>query len=269
MTTNYLSSAGDHSGATEFPIETAFQSWFFVSRLDVETDSGIGAIVALGDSITDGTASTPDTNSRWPDFLAQRLVDSMGNDAPGVLNLGIAGNRVLNDNPGLAFLGELAGMPVADLPPTDPNALLGPGALTRFDRDVLLQPGITHVVVLESINDIGMALEAEEPTVEDLIAGHRALVQRAHAHGLMIYGATLTPFEGALYFTETGEAKRQGLNEWIRTSGAYDAVIDFDAAVRDPEHPTRLLPAYDPSDALHLTGTGYRAMAEAVQIALF
>ena len=263
LTTNYLSPTGNHSGAVEMPVDTTLQSWFFLSRVEVMAVAERGAIITLGDSITDGTASTADTNSRWPDVLARRLLAEHGNGAPAVLNVGIAGNRVLSDNAGLRVLsGDSAEAP-------NPNAGFGPSAISRFDRDVLLQPGVTHVIVLETINDIGMARDARSPTVAELIAGHRALIQRAHARDLKIYGGTLTPFEGAVYWTEVGEAKRRALNEWIRTSGAYDAVIDFDAAVRDPSNPTRFLAAYHAGDWLHPSDEGYRVMGEAIDLNLF
>ena len=269
LTTNYVSASGNHAGAAELPVETTLQQWFFVTRIDVRSATAPGAIVTLGDSITDGTGSTPDTNSRWPDFLARRLAEAYGERAPAVLNVGIAGNRVLSDNPGFAFLRQ-AGLPVpeSDGPP-NPNAMFGPKALSRLDRDVLLQPGVTHVIVLESINDIGMAFGGAEPTAKDLIAAHRTLIQRAHAQGLTIYGGTLTPFEGALYWTEGGEAKRQAVNTWMRTSGEYDAVFDFDVAVRDPDAPTKFRPEYHPGDWLHPNDAGYEAMAAAIDLALF
>ena len=269
LQTNYISTKGNHVGASDLLVETTIQNWLFLSRIDVWTDVGVGAIVAFGDSITDGTASTPDTNSRWPDTLARRLAAAHGDSAPGVLNLGISGNRILSDNPGLAALLRRGAPPDPNEPPVDPDAFFGPRALDRLDRDMLLQPGVTHVIVLESINDIGMAFESPTPTTDEIIAGHRALIQRAHARGLTIYGATLTPFRGAFYFTEIGETKRQTVNEWIRTSGAYDAVIDFDAAVRDPQHPSVLRPDYNPGDSLHMSDTGYRAMGEAIDLALF
>jgi lysophospholipase L1-like esterase len=201
-----------------------------------------GAIVALGDSITDGTQSGNDTNNRWPDHLARRLAQR--NIRMGVLNVGIGGNRVLADG-------------------------AGANALARIDRDVLSQPGATHVIVLEGINDIGQARDKPSPTSAEIIAGHRQLIEFAHARGLKIYGATLTPFEGANYRTPQGEAKRQAVNQWIRTSGMYDAVIDFDAAIRDPDRPTKQLPQYDPGDHLHANADGYRAMANAIDLALF
>jgi lysophospholipase L1-like esterase len=162
----------------------------------------------------------------------------------GVLNAGIGGNRLLNDG-------------------------TGPSALARFDRDVLAQSGVTHVIVLEGINDVGRALQNPTPSAADLIAAHRQMIERAHSRGLKIYGATLTPFEGASYWTAEGEAKRETLNEWIRTAKAYDAVLDFDAAVRDPNHPTKTLAQYDAGDHLHLNAAGYQAVAKAIDLSLF
>lgn len=269
LSTTYLSRPGDHAGAAELPVDSTVESWFFLARVEVATRTARGAIVTLGDSITDGTASTPDTNSRWPDFLARRLAAAYGDAAPGVLNVGIAGNRVLSDNGGMEAILRRGAPPGSGEATPDPNAFFGPSALSRFDRDVLLQPGVTHVVVLESINDVGFAFDNPWPAVEDLIAAHTALVQRAHARGLRIYGGTLMPFEGAITYSETGEAKRQALNAWLRTRSPYDAIIDFDAAIRDPDHPTRILPAYDPGDAIHCNDAGYRAMAEAVDLTLF
>ena len=269
LSTTYLSAPGDHAGAPELPVDSTTLTWFFLARVDVSTRTAPGAIVTIGDSITDGSASTPDTNSRWPDFLAARLVEEYGDAAPGVLNVGIGGNRVLSHNGGMeTILRRGAPLGPGETPP-DPNAFFGPSALSRFDRDVLLQPGVTHVIVLESTNDVGFAFDNPWPAAEDLIAAHTALVQRAHARGLRIYGGTLTPFEGALTYSETGEAKRQAFNAWMRTDSAYDAVIEFDAAIRDPDHPTRILPAYDPGDAIHGNDDGYRVMAEAIDLALF
>jgi lysophospholipase L1-like esterase len=161
-----------------------------------------------------------------------------------VLNAGIGGNRVLSEGN-------------------------GPAALARFDRDVLAQPGATAVIVLEGINDIGQARANPSPGAADLIAAHRQMIDRAHARGLRIYGATLTPFEGANAWTPEGEAKRQALNEWIRTSKTYDGVFDFDAAVRDPDHPSRTLARYDPGDHLHLNAAGYEAVAGTIDLEVF
>ncbi len=266
LTTNYLSPVGNHVATTQLPVDRTFQNWFYLSRVEVLAPSGTAVIVTLGDSITDGTASTPDTNSRWPDFLARRLV-ARGETAPGVLNVGIAGNRVLNHNAGLGILRRDSSAPAP--PPPNPNTLFGPSALSRLERDVFEQPGVTHIVVLESTNDIGMAFESESPTVEQLIAGHTQLVERAHARGLKIYGGTLAPFEGAFYFRDIGEVTRQALNRWMRTSGVYDAVIDFDAAVNDPDQPSRFLETYQSGDWLHPSDEGYRVMAEAIDLTLF
>lgn len=250
--TNYVSGPGNHAGAVNFPVQTttayrrsdglASATWFFLTRIEVMAPPQSGAIVAIGDSITDGTASTIDSNNRWPDQFARRLAQSGARMA--VLNAGIGGNRVLSEGN-------------------------GPAALARLDRDVIAQPGVTAVVVLEGINDIGQARQNPSPSADDLIAGHRQMIERVHARGLRIYGATLTPFEGANYWTPEGEAKRQALNEWIRSGNAYDAVFDFDAAVRDPEHPTRTLPRYDPGDHLHLNVAGYEAVARTIDIGLF
>lgn len=245
LQTNYVSETGNYAGRAAFPAVATTQNWFVLSRVDVMAPRSVGAIVAFGDSITDGSLSTPDTNNRWPNHLAKRLL--MVPTPIGVLDLGIGGNRVLSDG---AFQA-------------------GINALARFDRHALLQAGVTHVVVLEGINDIGGARQNPTPTAGDLIAAHKQLIERAHQRGLIIYGGTLTPFEGAAYFTPVGEAKRQALNEWIRTSKAYDGVIDFDAAVRDPAHPARFLPKYDVGDHLHPNDEGYRTMGEAIDLALF
>jgi lysophospholipase L1-like esterase len=242
LQTNYISTEGNHAGDADLPVMTTTQAWFFLARVEVAAPDRVGAIVAFGDSITDGTRSTPNTNNRWPDQLAKRLAAS--NAKLGVLNEGIAGNRVLCDGAGVS-------------------------ALARFDRDVLVQTGATHVVVLESINDIGIGRNSPSPSAADLIVAHRQLIDRAHAHGLMIYGATLTPFEGAAYATPEGEAKRQAVNDWIRTSKAYDGVIDFDAAVRDPAAPAKIQQRFNPGDNLHMNDAGYQAMADAIDLGLF
>jgi lysophospholipase L1-like esterase len=252
--TNYISETGNHVGKATLPNAARIQNWFLLSRVEVAAPDAAGAIVAFGDSITDGTRSTPDTNSRWPDQLARRL---LGQGLKlGVLNAAIAGNRILSE---------------PDVPPgIDVRAVAqGVNALARFERHALSQPGITHVVVLEGINDIGNARQNPTPTAEDLIAGHKQLIEQAHTRGLKIFGATLTPFYGAAYYTDVGEAKRQALNEWIRTSKAYDAVIDFDRASRDPENPKMFLPLYDSCDHLHPNDAGYRAMADAIDLSLF
>jgi len=235
--TSYVT-IGNHVGEPTFAGGAITRSWFLISRVEVAAGPRDGAIAAFGDSITDGTRSTPDTNNRWPDHLARRLPPGFA-----VMNVGIAGNRVLNEG----------------------NFNAGINALARFDRDVLAQPGVTHVVVMEGINDIGAA----NANVDDLIAAHKQMVERAHARGLKIYGATLTPYEGAAYYTPEGEVKRKTLNQWIRTSGVYDAVIDFEAAVRDPAAPTKIKAEFDSGDHLHPNDAGYKAMGQSIDLSLF
>jgi len=223
-------------------------SWFLLARVEVATTTPVATVVAFGDSLTDGMRSTANANNRWPDQLARRLAAERNSAGVAVLNAGITGNRVLSDGPA-------------------PQQ--GVNALARFDRDVLLQPGVTHVVVLEGTNDIGLAGQSPSPSAADLIVAHQQLIERAHARGLRIYGATLAPFEGAIYWTKEGEAKRVALNQWIRTSRAYDGVIDFDAVLRDPAAPTKFLPQYDSGDHLHPNDAGYQAMGNAVDLSLF
>ena len=293
--TNYVSLPGNFTGAAAFPIDHTITSWPFLTEVDVNAP-GAAAIVALGDSITDGSNTTIDTNHRWPDLLALRLQTSRdepgasqagkqpekqgkaGNQAGkqagkqgvapaaglvawgtrlGVVNRGIGGNRLLRDP------GE--------------QPLFGRAALERFDRDVLATAGVRYTVVLIGINDIGHPGTgtipiSEEPTPGDLIAGYRQLIARAHEKGIVIYGATLTPFEGTIfpgYYTPEKEQIREAVNNWIRSSDEFDGVIDFDRAVRDPSHPTRMLPAYDSGDHLHPNDLGMQAMANAIPLQLF
>ena len=257
LQTSYISGAGNHAGESELPAASTMQAWFFLSAVDVTAPGNVGAVVAFGDSITDGTLSTPDTNNRWPDHLARRLMmQATTARVPresmlGVLNLGIAGNRVLSE-------------------------FVGPSALARFDRDVLAQSGVTHVIFLEGINDLGLAGNGQPmPAAAEIIAGHRQIVERAHAHGLKVIAGTFLPFEGTNlgaiapgYYSAEKDARRQAANEFIRTSRAYDGVVDFEAAVRDPGHPLQLLSQFKGMDNLHLTDSGYQTMANAVNLAL-
>ena len=202
------------------------------------------AIVTLGDSITDGLHSTADANKRWPNRLADRLRSQAGGSRLAVLNAGISGNRILHD-------------------------MVGTNASARLDRDVLVQSGARYLIVLLGINDIGFPGAA---STGEIIAGHRQIIARAHAMGLKVYGGTLTPFQAFLpgiYYTSDGEATRQAVNQWIRTSKAYDAVIDFDKALRDPRNPAAMRAAYDSGDNLHPNDAGYQAMADAVDLSLF
>ena len=246
LQTSYIT-AGNHAGEADWPDATKITSWYYLQAVEVEKPERTSAIVAVGDSITEGSGSTLDTNNRWPDHLARRLAEENKGATLALLNAGIGGNRVLSE-----------GTPES-----------GINVLARFDRDVLMQAGVTHVIVLEGINDIGNARENPKPSAEDLIAGQKQLIARARSRGLKVFGATLTPFEGANYYTAVGEAKRQALNEWIRAGKDYDGVIDFDAAVRDPAQPKRFVPEYDRGDHLHPSDAGYRAMANAIQLGLF
>lgn len=220
-----------------------------LTGIQVETAKVARAVVVLGDSITDGASASLDMDRRWPDFLAARLAPH----GVAVVNAGISGARLLSDG-------------------------MGVNALARLERDVLAQPGARSVIVLLGINDIAwpgtvFAPNAARPTLDALTAGYRQLVAQAHARGVRVIGATLTPFEGALpgtplsnYYQRDKEALRQRVNDWIRGSGVFDAVIDFDAALRDPEHPTRMAARFDSGDRLHPGDEGNRAMAQAVDL---
>ncbi len=244
---NYVSTVGNHVAKDPFPVEVPINSWFFIERVDVTAPASAAAVVTIGDSITDGTRSSLNTNSRWPDELARRLQAQASTRNLSVLNTAISGNRVLNEA----------------------NAAFGWNVLSRFDRDALVQPGVAFIVVLEGINDIGMNRPGGPPSAAELIGGYQQLIERAHARALKIFGATLLPYEGAAYFSADGETKRQAINQWIRTRGAYDGVIDFDTVTRDPQNPTKLLPAYDSGDHLHPNDAGYKAMGQAVDLGLF
>ena len=253
--TSYIG-PGDLTAAASFAEPAIITSWVFLTGVDVLAPASASAIVAFGDSITDGARSTVDANHRWPDILAGRLLARKNRPEIGMLDAGIGGNRILHDVPG--------------------NVRFGVNALARFDRDVLAQPGVKYVILLEGINDLGhpgsSVPESQTVSAEDIIAGMKQMIERAHEKGLKIFGATLTPFEGTSfkgYFTPEKETKRKAVNEWIRTSKAFDGVIDFEKAVRDPEHPDRMLTSYDGGDHLHPGDAGYKAMGEAIDLALF
>jgi len=252
--TSYIGQ-GDLTGAAEFSGPATITSWVFLTSVDVLAPQPASAVVAFGDSITDGARSTVDANRRWPDILAQRLRARQGGKPVGVLNAGIGGNRILHDPANVRF---------------------GVNALARFDRDVLALPGVKYVIVLEGINDLGhpgsSAPLSETVSASDLIAGLKQMIERAHENGLKIFGATMTPFEGTTisgYFTPEKETNRKVVNEWIRTSKAFDGVLDFEKAIRDPQHPDRMLPANDGGDHLHPGDAGYKAMGESIDLALF
>jgi lysophospholipase L1-like esterase len=241
--TSYVSSTGDHAAdASAAPFSTTMTSWYWLDGVVVTAPRTVDAVAALGDSITDGTDSTTDMNKRWTDVLARRLLQRPVPRQMGVLDEGIAGNMVTGDRKGVS-------------------------AQARFDRDVLAQPGVHTVILLEGINDIDLGGPDGQGTSADaLIAGDRQLIVRAHADGACIVGGTLTPFEGSDRFTEAREAVRQKVNSFIRHSGEFDAVIDFDRAVRDPGRPSQFLPRYASSDHLHPNDAGHQAMGDAVRL---
>jgi lysophospholipase L1-like esterase len=255
LQTSYVSApdSGDLTDAGTLLPSSPIGSWPLLTGVQVNASRRGEAIVVLGDSITDGAGSTIDANRRWPDMLSERLQARPSLDHLAVLNQGIIGNRLLRPGTG----------PVAQL--------LGAAGLARFDRDVVAQPAVGFAIVLLGINDIG-APASEAVSVDELIAGYRQLIERAHLRGIKIFGATLPPFEGATmpgFYSPEGEQKRQAINEWIRSAGEYDGMIDFDRALRDPDHPTRLSPVYDSGDHLHPNDAGTRAMAQAVPLRLF
>jgi len=254
--TSYLGS-GDLTATAALPEDApTITSWVFLTGVDVLARASASTIVAFGDSITDGAHSTVDANTRWPDILAGRLLARHTRAPIAVVDMGIGGNRILHD--GVT------------------NVRFGVNALARFDRDVLAQPGVKYVIVLEGINDLGhagsSAPASENVDAQDIIAGLKQMIERAHQRGLKIFGATLTPFEGTVskgYFTPEKEVQRKAVNEWIRTGKAFDGFIDFEKAVRDPAHPDRMLAAYDSSDHLHPGDAGYKAMGDAIDLSLF
>ena len=240
-TTSYISDAA--VSAPALPEADRTDHWYLIQGIDVDREGA--AVAILGDSITDGRGSTTNGQNRWPDVLAGRLGANAGTEDVAVLNMGIGGNCVL-------------------------RACLGPSALDRFERDVLGRAGVRWLVILEGVNDIGGSAPEDSPQVaRDLIVAYQTMIDRAHARGIRVYGATVTPFGGSFYDSPEHEAARQTVNDWIRTSGAFDAVIDLDAALRDPAAPTILLPAGDDGDGLHPSVVGHQMMGEAVDLGLF
>ncbi len=243
---------GSAVGAVELPEAKKIEHWYFLSGVDVPGAPGGFSVVTLGDSITDGHGATTNGNDRWPDDLAQRLQASGKMRNVGVLNQGIGGNHMLTDG-------------------------LGPNVLARFDRDVLAQPGVRTVILLEGINDLGGLSRAGEATasqhdalVAQMIGSYEQVVERAHTHGIKVLGATITPDVGSDYYhpAPANEADRVKLNEWIRGAGHFDGVIDFDKTVADPTHTDRLRPEYDSGDHLHPSPAGYKAMAATIPLGL-
>jgi len=255
----YISGPGDFTAKADIPDATVKTSWYWLADVEVWASDRTAATVAFGDSITDGVGAKQGEYSDWPDLLAGRLASQKNAASVAVLNEGIGGNRILRDGAGIS-------------------------ALARLDHDVLAQPRVTNLIVLEGINDIGwphlkppskdgaappeMPFAHEVASAPDLIMGLQQIIERAHEQGIRVFGATLTPYEGAGYYTADGEATRQAVNQWIRTSGAFDGVFDFDAAVRDPNHPSQFRDSYHSGDHLHPSAAGYKAMVDAIDLSL-
>jgi lysophospholipase L1-like esterase len=257
MQKTFVSDTGDFTVKPFTPVRT-MEFRAFISGVMVETPGAARAVVVLGDSISDGVGSTMDANRRWPDLLANRL-NAKRAKGWGVVNMGISGNRVLADG-------------------------AGDSALARLDRDVLSTPGVKALVILEGVNDLGVShghvegpladlfkslATGNKATADSMIAGYRQIIARARAGGLKVFAATILPYGGSFYYSEEGEAQRQAINTWIRTSGEVDAVLDFDAVIRDPGTPNRMKDGFHSGDFLHGSDAGYAAMAESVDLALF
>ncbi len=253
----YISGPGDFTAAAEIPDAKTANSWYWLAGLEVWASERTAAVVTFGDSITDGFGAKAQYGD-WPNQLADRLAEAKSGSSLAVDNEGIGGNRILYDGAGVS-------------------------ALARFDRDVLSQPGVADLIVLEGINDIGWPhmkpfparagspttgnpFAAQQVTVADLILGFKQIIDRAHQHGIRVFGATMTPYEGADYYSEDGEAVREAVNQWIRMGGAFDGVFDFDAAVRDPNHPTKFKADLQSGDYLHPNAAGYKAMAATINL---
>jgi lysophospholipase L1-like esterase len=259
-----VSQRGDHTRAEKIEAAAASESSILLTAVLIPAQPSQRLVVAFGDSVIDGDGSTVDADLNWPGDLIRRLGKTPEGSKVAIVNAGIVGNRLLSD----CFLASAGCFSVS--------------ALARFDRDALALPGVTHIVLLEGINDIGfpgakigesyLAAPMDVRTAEELLGAYRQLISRAHAHGVKLIAATITPFEGVDvpgYYSESKEAIRQTVNKWIRTSGSFDAVIDFDAVLRDPDHPSRLLPRFASEDHLHPNDLGYQAMADAIDLAIF
>ncbi len=244
MSTNFVAK-GDQTQSAKLDHARVTSSWNFVKGIDVRASNSAFAVIAMGDSITDGNASTTDVNHRWPDYLAVRLQQQPNAKPIAVLNEGFVGNRLLH------------------------NSEWGPNALSRFDRDVLAQTGARYLILLEGFNDLSWLDPDENVKADDVIAGLSQLVTRAHARGLKAIGGTILPCAGSDVCSDKTEPERIAVNNWIRTSGAFDAVIDFEKVMRDPAKPASLNPAYDSGDHIHPNDAGYEAMAKSIDVGIF
>lgn len=244
--TNYLSGNGDQTSSQQLSNPTETVAWPLLTAIDVISSDAVSAIATVGDSITDGWGSTTSANQRWPNHFARRLFADSDVRKFAVVNAGISGNRVT----------------------TEGNSLFGQNLQARFERDVLALSNVTHMVLMEGINDIGMSPSGNLISAAEVIAGYKQVIARAHARGIKIIGATLTPYEGAAYFTPEGNLVRQQVNAFIRNGGEFDGVIDFEKAVQDPANPNRILPEFT-EDNLHPNDAGYAAMAQIVDLDLF
>jgi lysophospholipase L1-like esterase len=248
--TNYVSPPGDFTAEDVMPVGRLTDDWYFVCGIDVVAPHETGAVVAVGDSLTDANISTHDGHHSWPSQLARRLVARQGGRPMAVMNQGLGGNRILHD-------------------------IRGDSGLRRFDRDVLAQPGVTHAVIMLGTNDLRnrQGKPEEEVTAAQMIAGLRQFAVRGQARGIRVIGGTLTPFENETFlpgaWNPDREARRQAVNEWLRRTDVFDAVVDFDRALRDPDHETRMRPIYDCGDHLHPSDLGYRTMGDAIDLSLF
>jgi lysophospholipase L1-like esterase len=242
LQTSYVSVAGDHAGNNNAtPYTTTTGNWYFVDAVSTQSATAPSTVVAIGDSITDGSGSTSNANRRWPDVLSNRLITRYGAAAPSVVNEGIAGNKVATDSP-----------------------RNGQSAVRRLNRDVLQRKALRHVILLEGINDLRAGA-----TAASIIAAYQQIIDGVHAKGAKIYGGTILPFKGTPNYSAALENVRTTVNNWIRTSGRFDGVVEFDVATRDPADPLRLNPAYERPDHLHPNDAGYAAMGNAVNLALF
>jgi len=248
--TSYVSAPGNYAASAAMNVQRTLYSWPFLTEIDIGSTRAAATLIALGDSQTDGVLSTNNANRRWPDYLARRLQSELGSGAlpVGVVNRGIAGNRLLGD--------------------ADNTPLAGKDAIERFDRDVLASSGARFLVILIGINDIFYSSSPDATLASQITYGYQQLIARARTRGMRVLGATLLPFEGYTWYSAARDNVRQRVNNWIRSAGAFDAVVDFDAAVRDPNRPTRILPARDGGDHLHPNDLGYQAMAAAVPLSV-